>query len=48
MYEKGGAKSLEEFWSSADYDTRAPELNQLIGEIVKLLFRERGENGTTS
>ncbi len=43
-YERGGAKMLDEFWSSAEVDFSALELDDVIGDIVIALKEARKAN----
>jgi putative hydrolase of HD superfamily len=44
-YERGGARSLEEFRQNAETDFSALGLDELIGDLVSILKQKRGVDG---
>lgn len=40
-YEKGGARSLDEFWLNSELLTSVPELNDLIADLHRVLLQTR-------
>ena len=43
-YERGGAKSLDEFWSNAETDFSMLDIDYLVGDLVAAITSGRGVN----